>query len=419
MIKIVMSDRSMKYEGLSDIKTAIILAPDGDGALPVFGIPAVRRLVLLALRLGMTKISIIGRVEPLRPIISKLLPPGDLYPVEDAEQLTAAAERLLLSDGERVLVMKANHVIDPFSLSRILKTSDRTALSSMGENGENGDEGICVTSPTNLVSVLKRLWSSNGSGPKKIEMAEHWGRNSGVPFLIRKGPNGAKIAEANLTAALSRQTATGDGFLARHVDRSVSRFLSKRLAHTRVTPNQITLAGVAIGLGGAFLLSRPEYGFQLAGSLLFLICVIVDGVDGEVARLKLQETPFGHYLDIVTDNIVHIAIFSGMALGLSRETGDLRYLHILWVLLIGFGFCAVVVYFCILKRGSDGLEQSSKATRMLALLTNRDFAYLIVLCALVHRLNWFFIGAAAGTYLFAVLLWALTLWEKRSMPTKN
>jgi hypothetical protein len=49
----------------------------------------------------------------------------------------------------------------------------------------------------------------------------------------------------------------------------------------------------------------------------------------------------------------------------------------------------------------------------MALLTNSDFAYLVVASALIHRLNWFLIGTTVGTYLFAVTLWAMRLYEKR------
>ena len=49
----------------------------------------------------------------------------------------------------------------------------------------------------------------------------------------------------------------------------------------------------------------------------------------------------------------------------------------------------------------------------MALLTNRDFAYLVAAFALFHRLDWFFIGTAVGTFLFAGTLWVINLYEKR------
>jgi phosphatidylglycerophosphate synthase len=136
-------------------------------------------------------------------------------------------------------------------------------------------------------------------------------------------------------------------------------------------------------------------------------------VDGEIARLKLQATPFGHLLDVITDNIVHIAIFAGIALGLYRDSGDPGYLHILWILIGGFGLCGVAVYQCILRRGREEIRQSAKTIRMMALMSNRDFAYIVVVLALVQRLQWFLIGASVGTYLFAATLWITSFYEKR------
>jgi phosphatidylglycerophosphate synthase len=215
--------------------------------------------------------------------------------------------------------------------------------------------------------------------------------------------------------ALASQTAGTDGFLARHLNRRVSRPISRRLVLTPITPNQITLGGASIGMIGAFLLSWTGYWPHLIGALLFLFCIIVDGVDGEIARLKLQETPLGHLLDVITDNIVHIAIFVGIALGLYRDSGDPEYWRILGLLLGGFGLCGVAVYQCILKRSPDELRQSVKTIRIMVMLSNRDFAYVVVALALVQRLDWFLIGAAAGTYLFAAALWIISFYERRGI----
>ena len=54
---------------------------------------------------------------------------------------------------------------------------------------------------------------------------------------------------------------------------------------------------------------------------MFLFSIIIDGVDGELARLTLTETSFGGMLDVVTDNIVHVAVFVGIFLGCTGPRG--------------------------------------------------------------------------------------------------
>src|SRR5208282_3039821 len=180
---------------------------------------------------------------------------------------------------------------------------------------------------------------------------------------------------------------------------------------TPLTPNAVTLFNVALGLAGAYLFSRGGYGAQLAGSVIFLLCVILDGVDGEVARLKLKETVFGRYLDIITDNIVHVALFIGLGLGIARQTGDDRYLYVLGVLLGGFAFCAIAVGRA-LRPGGNGIR-SKTLDKLTGLLANRDFAYLLAIVALLNGLKWFLLCAAAGSYLFAAIVFLLDLRRKK------
>jgi phosphatidylglycerophosphate synthase len=400
------------------IKTAIILVPDDNGLQPVFNIPVVRRLTLLTRRLGCEVVHLIGEVNPLTSTLSDLVPSQAFHQVKDPVLLDEVIEGLSLPEGERVLVLKANHVIDQHSLSRLIEVSDDSGLYFM-KAGEKGDaDGLYVTIPAHLVSILQSLWSPETFDLRILDKAQHLQGATGLPYSIKRGKEQIKIAEVKLIEALSDQTKADDGFLARHIDRKISRFISEKLVRTGMTPNQITLSGVAIGLIGAFLLSRPGYWFPLLGSLLFLFCVIVDGVDGEVARLKLQETTFGHYLDVITDNVVHAAIFVGIAFGLYHETGDRGYLLALWFIMGGFGLCLLAVYQCILKRSPDELKQSPRILRLMALVTNRDFAYLVVALAIVHRLNWFLIGSAVGTYVFAAILYIMTFHEKRMVEAK-
>ncbi len=392
-------------------KIAIILAPDDKGLVAVFGIPAVRRLTLLALQLGLKEIHIIGQVNALRPVLSDLVPPERFHPVDNPASLGQAVERLDLPDQQHVLVLKANHIIDRGSLTRLIEAGDHSGLYFM-EAKKSSTERLYLTVPPYLVSILQQLWSSSPhlSVPDKAQPVQG---AEGLPYILNGGEEHAKIAEDRLMEASASQTKGEDGFLARHVDRRISRFLSRRLAHTPATPNQITIVGVIIGMTGAVLLSRPGYWHHLIGSLLFLLCVIVDGVDGEVARLKLQETLFGHRLDVITDNLVHIAIFAGIALGLYHDSGDPVYFRILWVLIGGFGLCVIAVYQCILRRSPEELRRSVNIIKIMAMLSSRDFAYIVAALALVQRLHWFLIGAAIGTYLFAVTLCLTSYYEKR------
>jgi len=226
-----------------------------------------------------------------------------------------------------------------------------------------------------------------------------------LPFLLQ-GPNDTPEAEDRLIRHLAAATQASDGLLARLVDRRVSRLISPPLARRRVPPNAITLFSMSIGFLGAWLLAQVGYGLHLLGALLFLTAVVLDGVDGEVARLTLRESTFGHYLDIITDNLVHVAIFIGLAVGLYRETHHVWHLYAMGALLLGFVGCAVTVYL-VLERGGHAQQWAPVAVRWVATLNSRDFAYLIVLLALVNRLAWFLWGAAFGSYVFAIILWLL------------
>ena len=405
----------MELRAENSSKIAIILAPDDKGLQTVFGIPAVRRLTLLSLQLGLREIHIIGQVEALRSILCDLIPPERLHSAQDSRSMLGVLEGLGLSDQQGVLALKCNVIIDRPSLSRLIDAGTSPGLCCyMDPEGNNGRERLYLTTPPGLVSILLHLWSSSPSNPPVPEKGQLVLGVDGLPYVLDGGKEGGKIAEDKLMEAQASQTREKDGFLARHVNRRVSRFISRGLVFTPVTPNQITLAGATIGLAGAFFLSLAGYWPKLIGSLLFLFCIIVDGVDGEIARLKLQVTSWGHYLDIITDNIVHIAIFAGITLGLYRDSANSGYFWILCALIGGFGLCALAVYLCILKRSPEELRQSPITIRTMALLSNRDFAYMVVAFALVNRLQWFLLGVAVGTYLFSAILCLMGFYERRA-----
>jgi phosphatidylglycerophosphate synthase len=396
------------------VKTAIILAFDDEGMKPVFGIPATRRLVLILARLGFSDIHLVGRVSSFIPMLSDFLPGRSFHALEREASPERVARALGALRAERVLVLKANYVTDRSTIAHFLHCSDESAVCRMEVRAaRDTNDGLYLVDQSHLLPLIHALWWHRDFDSSLLDKIRHFSSINGLPCAIQDGAIDTGFSEGRLVNALAAQTNADDGFIARHFDRRISEFMSKRLAHTRITPNQITLVGMTIGLIGALLLSRPGYWPKLIGSLLFVFCVIVDGVDGEVARLRLKESSFGHYLDIVTDNLVHAAVFAGIAFGLYHDTGDMGYLRFLWVLLGGFGLCLLAVYQCILRLDADALDRSPRTLRIMTLATNRDFAYLVFALAIIGRLKWFLVGAAIGSYLFAIALWLISFFERR------
>jgi phosphatidylglycerophosphate synthase len=91
--------------------------------------------------------------------------------------------------------------------------------------------------------------------------------------------------------------------------------------------------GVGFASGAFFALGG--YWNTLLGALLCLFASIFDGCDGEVARLKLQESAFGCWLETVCDYLFYLILFAGMTLGLWNSSGSRMYLASGAVLLFG------------------------------------------------------------------------------------
>ena len=137
-------------------------------------------------------------------------------------------------------------------------------------------------------------------------------------FLTLSKKSEIPAAEKHLLRSLIKDE---EGFMSRHVERKISLAITRLLVRTSITPNAMTLVSVAIGLVGAacFLVwSRP---WHVAGALLFLSHSILDGCDGEIARLKFLESRWGGLLDFWGDNVVHAAVFTGIGIGWSRAGG--------------------------------------------------------------------------------------------------
>ena len=113
--------------------------------------------------------------------------------------------------------------------------------------------------------------------------------------------------------------ASGDSYLAALLDRPISRPLTRLLLRTRLAPSHVTLLGVVIGLLGALGLATVSYWGRLLGALFLVASLVLDCVDGDMARARLAQDPAGARLDLIGDYLVNLAVFGALAVGLLRE----------------------------------------------------------------------------------------------------
>lgn len=103
-----------------------------------------------------------------------------------------------------------------------------------------------------------------------------------------------------------------DGFISRVLNRKFSLRITKVLAATKITPNQITIISFLVALASAlsFAFLNP-----IIGGLLAQLSSILDGVDGEIARLKYLGSKYGELFDSILDRYADYLMVTGMAYG--------------------------------------------------------------------------------------------------------
>lgn len=91
----------------------------------------------------------------------------------------------------------------------------------------------------------------------------------------------------------------------------LSFLLAKTFASTRMTPNMVSLLGIPFGIAAAICFALYNFGWwwALIGGFLALARLIIDGADGQLARIKNLSSPFGRILDGICDYISIGAIY--------------------------------------------------------------------------------------------------------------
>ena len=125
-------------------------------------------------------------------------------------------------------------------------------------------------------------------------------------------PDERRAAERRLFAGLRKPV---DGPVSRWINRYLSLAVTRLLLDTEISPNQMTVVATIIGVAGVAAVFSATWTGVAVGAVLVQLQSILDGCDGEIARLKFQASAFGAWLDNVLDDLVNAAF--GLALGVA------------------------------------------------------------------------------------------------------
>lgn len=112
----------------------------------------------------------------------------------------------------------------------------------------------------------------------------------------------------------------------RYVVHPLSRLLVRRLARWGVHPNTVSLLGMA--LGGAAALAYFHYEsapMVVLGFVLMLGWHVMDGADGQLARLTGKTSELGRVLDGLCDHVAFTLVYLSLALALTPRLGLLAW----------------------------------------------------------------------------------------------
>ena len=152
---------------------------------------------------------------------------------------------------------------------------------------------------------------------------------AGAPFIRSSNPSErqttqnqiAALNEARLRLKLANRA--NDGFYSVFFLRKISKLFTWLAVRLKMTPNQVTLISFAVGLLSAYEFSKGNFWAIFIGAALLQLSIIIDCVDGELARYTRQFSQLGAWLDAITDRIKEYLVFFALAYGAAKSGRDL------------------------------------------------------------------------------------------------
>jgi CDP-L-myo-inositol myo-inositolphosphotransferase len=234
--------------------------------------------------------------------------------------------------------IKNNRWVDPEDVTKVLVENGR--IKDIGKNIKRYnayDTGVFLCSPAIFSAIDESLQGGDSSLSGGIKVLAE--RRNVKALDIKEGywididdKNALKKAERMLLGQLKKAS---DGPVSRYLNRPISVRITKYLLKTKITPNWISFLSFILTITGAIFFFLRGYANLVIGGILAQLSSIIDGCDGEIARLKLQTSDFGGWFDAVLDRYADAFLLFGLTYYVYFGNKSLLTLFIGFLAIIG------------------------------------------------------------------------------------
>jgi phosphatidylglycerophosphate synthase len=356
------------------VVSALLYLPDDAAAAlaatPVAGRTLAVRALVAALRAGAAAIAVPATLR--EPAIERAL---------RRMPALAGAVRWLPSDAPAPTEDSGPWLLLPAS-SLVHVTALRPLMTGSPLRGAVLAPSAAGPAPVALApaAVVAALWKDLAAGRPIGPALARQLAEAGAEPREATGPHARVAGVGDLARAEEALQVTlgiaADSGVDRYLHRRCSRWITRPLVQTSVTPNQVSLSSLAIGLVAIWCFWHATAASAFAGVLLYALACIVDHADGEIARLTFQESRLGARLDWTIDTIIH----AGMVLGVGVSAGGWLGAAIGVLAAAGVTLSALFA-----RRLPREIAIGPTVGGLLRNIANRDLFYLVLLSFAILR----------------------------------
>ena len=249
-----------------------------------------------------------------------------------------------ISEDEIILAVdrniESNKLVDIDDVTKVL-IEDNNKITAIGKNISNYnayDTGIFLCSPV-LFHAIEDSFLSTGDSTLSGGIRILSGNGNAKTFDIQDSywvdVDDEKAFSKAKNLLISNLKKASDGPVSRYLNRPLSIRLTILLLNTKIAPNHISILAFILGVLGAGFFFLGGYINLIIGGILAQIASVIDGCDGEIARLKFKASEFGGWFDAVLDRYGDAFLLFGLTYHVYLIDGRFLYIIIGFLAIIG------------------------------------------------------------------------------------